>query len=319
MKLHSTRRLFLAGAAALAALTAGPALSADKKVTIAVSVPSLSFPWYVHMQNQFKAEAEKLGGVELIILDGENSAPKQTSDVEAAVVQKVDAIVIAPIDVNALSPALEEAVAAEIPIVTFDRSASGVDGILLHVGADNVKGGEVQGQQIIKDFPDGATIFNLQGQPGSAPGIERNKGLHLALDGVKDKYPIVFEQTANFARAEALNVTETGLTAQGTPKVVVAANDDMALGASEAIKGRNLTDVKIYGFDALPEALSMIRDGSVHATIEQRPGEQARTALRAAVAFVRTGETPAEAVQLLEPFAITGANVDKAERISEAK
>jgi inositol transport system substrate-binding protein len=318
MTFSMQRRLFLAGFASLA-LLAGHAAAQDKAVKIAVSVPSLSFPWYVHMQNEFQAEAKELGNVELIILDGQNSAPKQTSDVEAAVVQHVDALVIAPIDVNALAPALDETIAAKIPVVTFDRSASGVEGILLHVGADNVKGGEVQGEQVIKDFPDGATIFNIQGQPGSGPGIERNKGLHLALDKVKEKYKIVFEQTANFARSESLSVTETGLTAQGTPKVIVAANDDMALGAAEALKAANIDSVKIYGFDALPDSLSMIRGGSIHATIEQRPGEQAKTALRAAVDFVRNGTKPAEPVQLLEPFAITQANLEKAERISEVK
>lgn len=311
------RLLVCAGALLAATFHFSPSMAQDKTLKIAVSVPSLSFPWYVHMQNQFLDEAKKLG-VDVVVMDGENSAPKQTSDVEAAVVQKVDAIVIAPIDVNALSPALEQAIGQSIPVVTFDRTASGVEGILGHVGADNAKGGEAQARQIMADFPNGAKIFNLQGQPGAGPAIERNKGLHAVLDAVKEKYPIIFEQTANFARAEALTVTETGLT-QATPDVIVAANDDMALGAVEALKARNLSSVAVYGFDALPEALKAIQSGAMRATIEQGPGEQARQSLRVAVDFLKNQKKPENANNLLTPFAVTKDNLDKAERIGEAK
>ena len=75
-------------------------------------------------------------------------------------------------------------------------------GILAHVGADNVVGGEAQGNLIMELFPDGARIVNLQGQPGASPAIDRNKGLHNVLDGKSDKYEFVAEQTANFAREE---------------------------------------------------------------------------------------------------------------------
>ena len=85
------------------------------------------------------------------------------------------------------------------------------DGILAHVGADNVKGGEAQGQLIMALFPDGAKVLNLQGQPGSSPAIDRNAGVHNVLDKHADKYPFVFEQTANFARDKGLSVTEAGL------------------------------------------------------------------------------------------------------------
>ena len=84
-------------------------------------------------------------------------------------------------------------------------------GILAHVGADNVKGGEAQGELIMKLFPDGANIINLQGTPGASPAIDRNKGLHNVLDAHADKYKFVFEQTANFRRADGLSVTESAL------------------------------------------------------------------------------------------------------------
>ena len=80
-----------------------------------------------------------------------------------------DGIVISPNDVDALAPAIQEAVDAKIPIVTVDRRVNKVPGILAHVGADNVKGGEAQGQLIEKLFPNGATVMNLQGQSGASP------------------------------------------------------------------------------------------------------------------------------------------------------
>ena len=204
------RREFLVSSVAAGALALGaPTAFAQDKLTILGSVPSLSFPFFVHMLNQIKVEAEAQG-VNLTESDGQNSAPKQTADIEAAIVQKVNAIVISPLDVNALAPAIEQAVQAGVPVVTIDRRVDGVEGILAHVGADNVKGGEAEAQAMVDAFPDGAKIFHLQGQPGAGPAIDRNKGVHNVLDPVKDKYQIIFEQTANFARAEALVAVRDG-------------------------------------------------------------------------------------------------------------
>ncbi|WP_210528194.1 substrate-binding domain-containing protein [Rubellimicrobium arenae] len=311
------RRSFLLSSVAFGALTASaPAAFAQERLTILGSVPSLGFPFFVHMLNQIKVEAEAQG-VDLIESDGQNSAPKQTADIEAAVVQGVNAIVISPLDVNALAPAIEAAIQSGVPVVTVDRRVDGVEGILAHVGADNVKGGEAQAQALMAAFPNGAKIFHLQGQPGAGPAIDRNQGVHNVLDSVSDKYQIIFEQTANFARAEALSVTEAGLAANGKPDAIVCANDDMALGAIEACAARGFTDVKIYGFDALPEALVAVRDGTLAGTVEQFPGEQSRTAVRIAVAYAKDGTEPAESLVLLTPIVIGSDNLDKAERIGE--
>lgn len=311
------RRTFLMSSVAMGTLAlAAPQALAQGELTILGSVPSLGFPFFVHMLKQIKVEAEAQG-VNLIESDGQNSAPKQTADIESAIVQKVNAIVISPLDVNALAPAIEQAIAAQIPVVTIDRRVDGVEGILAHVGADNTKGGEAQANAMIAAFPDGATIFHLQGQPGAGPAIDRNKGVHNILDGVADKYKIIFEQTANFARAEALSVTEAGLAANGKPDVIICANDDMAFGAIEACAARGFTDVAIYGFDALPEAIVAVRDGTMTGTVEQFPGEQSRQAVRIAVAFARDGTAPAEKLVLLTPIVIGKDNLDQAERIGE--
>jgi inositol transport system substrate-binding protein len=233
----------------------------------------------------------------------------------------VTGIVISPNDVDALAPALQEAVDAKVPVVTIDRRVAKVPGLLGHVGADNVKGGEAQGQVIEKLFPNGATVMNLQGQSGSSPAIDRNKGLHNVLDQAKDKYKIVFEDTAGFDRAKGLSMTESALAGmQKPPDVIVCANDDMALGALEALKARNLLGkVKLIGFDALPEALGQIKAGNMTATIEQLPGGQVRGAMETLVGFVRDGKKPDQQVTLLTPIAITSDNLNEAERLNEVK
>ncbi|MCF3932543.1 substrate-binding domain-containing protein [Acuticoccus sp. M5D2P5] len=285
-------------------------------LTIATSVPSLGFPFFVHMENELNAEAEKLGDIEVLNYDGQNSSPKQTGDMEAAIIRGVDGVVISPLDSVAMAPAVRQVVEAGIPVVTIDRRVDGVEGILSHVGADNVKGGEAQGELIMKLFPDGARIINLQGQPGASPAIDRNKGLHNVLDKVSDKYEFVAEQTANFAREEGASVTEGILGGLDTPPdVIVAANDDMALGAMQVAQERGI-DAAIIGFDALPEALAAIRAGTLTATIEQMPGGQSRKAMDTIVAYLRDGTEP-EKLVLLTPIAITKDNLDKAERLGE--
>ena len=319
MKYSSKIRLVATLCLAFAAL--GPARAAEKHLTILFSVPDLAFPFFVHMAGQIKDEATKLGEIDLIVADGQRSSPKQTADVEAAITKGVSGIVISPNDVDALAAAIQEAVDAKIPVVTVDRRVNKVPGILGHVGADNVKGGEAQGLLVEKLFPNGATVMNLQGQSGSSPAIDRNKGLHNVLDQAKDKYKFVFEDTAGFDRAKGLAVTESALAGMATPPdVIVAANDDMALGALEALKARNLLGkVKLIGFDALPEALGQIKAGNMTATIEQLPGGQVRGALETLAGFLRDGKKPDNQVTLLTPIAITKDNLNQAERLNEVK
>jgi inositol transport system substrate-binding protein len=317
---HSSK-LWLAAALGLALVATGPTQAADKHLTILMAVPDLAFPFFVHMVDQGKDEANKLGNIELIIGDGQRSSPKETADVEAAITKGVDGIVISPNDADALAPGLQEAVDAKVPVVTIDRRVNKVPGILGHVGADNVKGGEAQGELVEKLFPNGCTVMNLQGQSGSSPAIDRNKGLHNVLDKAKDKYKIVFEDTAGFDRAKGLTMTESALASMPKPPdVIVCANDDMALGALEALKARNLLGkVKLIGFDALPEALGQIKAGNMTATIEQMPGGQVSGALDTLVAYLREGKKPAEPVKLLTPIAITADNLNQAERLNEVK
>jgi ABC-type sugar transport system substrate-binding protein len=144
--------------------------------------------------------------------------------------------------------------------------------------------------------------------------------LHNVLDAAGDRYKIIFEQPAGFDRARGLSITEAALARLATPpQVIAAANDDMALGAMEAVKARNLSGIAIIGFDALPEALAQVRDGGLAGTIEQFPAEQCAVAMRILVDFIKTGRRPATQINLLAPVAITKSNLTEAKRLNEVK
>lgn len=286
----------------------------DEQLQIAFSVPGLNFPFFVHMMNIAREQAAELD-VELIELDGQDNSATQSAGIETMIAQGVDGIVISPRDVEALAPAIQAATDAGIPVVTVDRNVTGAE-TLAHVGADNVRGGEKQGEYLMEILPDGGQIIELQGTVGASPAIDRSAGFNSVLEG-NDAYEIVFQQTAAFARDQGLTVTEQALQANPDADAIVAANDDMAFGAAEAVSGAGL-DIPIIGFDALPEALQAVQDGTLAATIEQFPGGQTSGAMEILVDYLRDGAEPEEHDNFIEPMLITVDNVAEAERAAEA-
>ncbi|MFM9107398.1 MAG: substrate-binding domain-containing protein [Chloroflexota bacterium] len=324
LEAQMNRRRLVQAAAAVAALAAAPgaarSVAAQEKMKIAFSVPGLNFPFFVHMMNLAKQHAEELGDVELIELDGqENGKPsstKQSADIEAAIAQGVKGIVISPNDAAALGPAIQAAIDAGVPVVTVDRNVDPSVKTLAHVGADNVRGGEIQGEYLISILPDGGNVYELQGQPGASPAIDRNKGVVQALEG-QDKVVISASQTAEFARDKAVSVFEAMLAANGEPAAVVCANDDMAFGVIEVATANGLS-MPVVGFDALPEALIAIKEGTMAATIEQHPGMQATTAMDILLAKLKDNKDPEQHDLFLEPDLITLETLAGAERAAEA-
>lgn len=317
------RKTLLTVASSLAILSAGvSALHAepkgkDAKVTVFVSPLTFAFTHFVFLTDQLEDEAKKIGGVTIIKADAQLSAPKQIADIEAAIVQGVDGIILAPVEADALAPAVKEAIAAWITVVTVDRPVNGVPEVLANVAADNFKGAESQGEAVAKAFPEGATVVNLQGIPGDKTANDRSGGVHKVLDAAGGKFKFVAEQAANFSRDKGLAVTENILTGLSkAPEVIVAGNDDMALGAAQAVEARGLKGkIKIYGYDGSEDALKAVKDGSLAGTVDQFPGQQGRVAIRTVVDFIREGKKPETNNLLVAPVAITNDNLQQAERV----
>jgi inositol transport system substrate-binding protein len=318
MKIKHTLYGFLL-VATLVAFRPASTFAQGKNERIVVSVPNLAFPFFAFVKTQAEDEAKKLG-VQVTVEDGQGKSPTQSSEIRTAVTQGVDGIVLIPNDVNALAPAANEVLAAKIPIVTVDRHVVGTTEPIPHVGADNVAGGVAMAEYVIKKFPDGARIIFLRGEPGSSPAIDRAKGALETLKAAGDKYKVLADQTANFKRDQGMTVTQNLLTSIGTPPdVIICSNDDMALGAEEALQQAGIPKgkVMVIGFDALPEALAKIRSGDQAATIEQSPGKQIRTGMQVVVDYIRK-KTPLHD-EVIKPFLVDKTNLDQAERIAEAK
>jgi ABC-type sugar transport system substrate-binding protein len=286
----------------------------EEPLQIVFSVPGLNFPFFLHMMNIAETKAAELG-IELIKQDGQDDSATQSSLLEAAITQDVDGVIISPRDAEALAPAIQAVTDAGIPVVTVDRAVSGAT-TLGHVGADNVRGGEIQGEYLLSILPDGGQVIELQGTVGASPAIDRSAGFNAAI-AANPAIEVVFQQTAGFNRDEGLTVTEQALQANSEVDAIVCGNDDMCFGAAEALTGFGI-EVPIIGFDALPEALQAVQDGTFTATVEQWPGRQTSGAMQIVVDFLRNGAQPAEHTTLIEPTLITTDNLGQAERAAEA-
>jgi len=179
--------LVLAGCAPSAAPSAGSEAATEPAAEaqvyrIAFSVPAMSFPFFVHMEKQVRDEAAKIGNIEIITLDGQDNTTKQVADLEGVIALGYDGLIVSPRTNEGVAPVIQQVIDAGIPVVTIDRRADGVNGLLAHVGADNVLGGEAQGAAILSLFPEGAKIIELLGTPGASPAIDRSAGLHNVID-----------------------------------------------------------------------------------------------------------------------------------------
>ena len=279
----------------------------------------MALPFFSFMRSQANDEAKKLN-VNFVIQDAQGSSSKQSSDLRDAVTEGLDGVVLDPNDVHALVPAVNETIQSNIPLITVDRSVTGTSKPVPHVGADNVAGGRAQAEWVIHKFPSGAKILFLSGEPGASAAIDRSNGFNEAIKAAGDKYKVVASQTANFQRSQGMTVTQNLLTSLGTPPdVIVASNDDMALGAVSALQQSGIAKgkVAVIGYDALPDSLRAIRDGEMAATVEQSPGKQVRTAIDQLVDYIRN-KKPMQSVSIA-PVVIDSSDLDKAERIDEAK
>ncbi len=292
--------------------------SPGNSIQIVASLHDMTEPFFVAVKRELDEEARRLG-VSVSVEDGQSNSAKQTADIEAAITGGAQGIILAPNDVNALAPAVEELIKAGIPIVTLDRRVDNTSVKVAHVGADNVAGGRLMAQWVVDSFPNGAKILLITGQLGSSPSIDRTRGIKETLGAAGAKYQIVAEQSGTWKREQGLTVTQNVLTSLGgqSLQAVVAESDEMALGALEALRSSGVSGVKVIGFDATPEALKLVRSGEMAATVEQSPMNQARTALAQLVARIRK-QTPMAGASIV-PVLIRQSNVSQAERIGEVR
>jgi ribose transport system substrate-binding protein len=234
---------------------------------IGLSISTLNNPFFVTLRNGAQQAAKK-EGAKLIIADAQDDAATQQDDVQNFVTQQVDAILINPVDSEAVVPAVQAANQANIPVIALDRGASGGKLETL-IASDNVEGGRMAAKELIQLLGSGP-VAQLEGIPGTSPTRDRGQGFEEVINA-QDAVQLVSSQTANFLRTEGLNVTENILQSNPGIKGIFAQNDEMAMGAVRALGGRAGSEVKIVGFDGIEDALKAIQAGKMNATIAQQP------------------------------------------------
>jgi len=283
--------------------TTQPGAGADKKLTVGFAQVGAESAWRTANTDSIKSEAEKRG-VDLRFSDAQGKQENQIAAVRGFIAQRVDAILLAPIVETGFEPVLKEAKAAKIPVILSDRRVATSDDSLYvtFIGSDFIEEGRRAANFLVKKTGGKAVIAELQGTTGSAPANDRKKG----FEEVIAKHPdmkIVLSQTGDFRRDGGKKVMEAFLKSADGAKInaVYAHNDDMAIGAIQAIEeaGRKPgSDVVIVSIDGVRGAFEAMAAGKLNCTVECNPliGPQVFDAIEKVVA----GETLPKRIQVEE-------------------
>ncbi|WP_236838793.1 ribose ABC transporter substrate-binding protein RbsB [Caldalkalibacillus salinus] len=254
----------------------------DETLVIGLSISTLNNPFFVSLKEGAEQEADNQG-VEIITVDAQDDPAKQVADVEDLVQQNVDILLINPTDGDAIVTAINTANDAGIPVITVDRAADGGE-VLAHVASDNVAGGVLAGEKIIELVGDEGHIVELEGIAGTSAARDRGEGFNQAMS--QSNLSVVASQPADFDRAQGLSVMENILQAQDNIDAVFAHNDEMALGALQAIEAAN-RDIIVVGFDATDDAVQAVEEGRMAATVAQQPTLIGQIGVESAVAHLQ--------------------------------
>ncbi|HOI63463.1 MAG TPA: substrate-binding domain-containing protein [Mesotoga sp.] len=256
------------------------ALTGMAAKTIGFAVSTLANPFFVTMKEGGEAKAAELG-LGFVVLDAQDSPEKQFSQVQDLIIRKVDVLIINPVDSDAIVPAVLEANAAGIPVITVTRPSNG--GVVAqHLDIDNKEAGMLAAVAMANALNGKGRVAILEGIPGAPSATDRQQGFVNELK----KYPdiqVVTSLTANYSREQGATVAEDIL--QGNPVLngIYGHNDEMALGAVRAaIAAGRLSELKIVGIDATDDALAAIKAGEMVATVQQQPALQMAMAVVAA-------------------------------------
>ena len=226
-------------------------------------------PFWQALKEGVEARATEDGvTVDVIALPTSSGVADQVAQLEDAVTQAYDGIILGTIDAAGIVPGIEAANAAGIPVLAVDTAPAGGDLISL-VQTDNIAASRLAGEYLVEQLPDGGKILNLQGDMANQTAQARNEGFHSAVDGVEGI--TVIDQSAHWLQEEGLSITENILTSDPDLAAIFAANDPPALGALQALKAAGRDDVIIVGFDAIPDAVEAVKNGEMAATAAQFP------------------------------------------------
>jgi ABC-type sugar transport system substrate-binding protein len=285
-----TNRLSAIAAVLISALAlTGSSVRADKKITLGFSQIGAESEWRTANTKSIK-EAAETAGINLKFSDAQQKQENQIKAIRSFIAQKVDVIAFSPVVETGWEPVLREAKAAKIPVILTDRAVNVKDESLWvsFMGSDFVEEGRRAANWLVektKDNPGPINIVELQGTVGSAPAIDRKKGFEEILKD-KAKFKIIRSQTGDFTRAKGKEVMEAFLKAEGKKiNVLFAHNDDMAIGAIQAIEEAGMKpgkDILIVSIDGVKGAFQAMMAGKLNVSVECSPllGPQLMSAVK---------------------------------------
>tara|TARA_R110001606_G_scaffold316730_1_gene463497 strand:- start:266 stop:1258 length:993 start_codon:yes stop_codon:yes gene_type:complete len=246
--------------------------------------------------------AVKSGDIEVTVFDGRYDALVQSNQFDSMITRQYDAILFVPIDADACVGPVIRAVSAGIPVVGSNTRCNS-DQLASFVGSNDVLAGQMVAEEVIEKIGDNGKVVVIEGPIGQSAQIDRAEGINKALaehPGIE----VLERRTANWSRAEALSLMENWLTShQDEIDGVIAQNDEMAIGAIQAIQasGRSLDDIAVAGVDGITDALNAVQQGHM-ATILQDATAQAQGALDVALTRIdKTDSLPLSATWTTYP------------------
>jgi inositol transport system substrate-binding protein len=302
-------------AAALTALMSSTALAADK---IGVSMALFDDNFLTVLRNGIEAQSKDLG-VEVQIEDAQNDVAKQLDQIKNFAASGVSAIIVNPVDTSATQAMTDAAAAANVPLVYVNRQPINVDTLpdnQAFVASNEEESGTLETIEVCRLFKEAgkteANVYVMMGELSNQAAVQRTKDIHdvMANGKCEVKLNIIDEQTANWSRDQAQNLMTNWLSANKPFDGVIANNDEMAIGAIQAMKAANIDmkSVVVGGVDATQDALAAMQAGDLDVTVFQNAAGQGAGALKAAIALAK-GEKVDKKVYI--PFElVTPANIN---------
>jgi ABC-type sugar transport system substrate-binding protein len=261
--------------------------------TIVLSISNQDNPFFVSLHRSAQ-DAAQLHGAELVVADAENNNAQQLSDLLTLLNEDVDALIVNPTNTETVVPGIELANNLGIPVITVDRKAAGGK-IICHIESNNMEGGRMAANLMARLLKGQGRVIELEGIPGTSAALERGMGFHVVL---KD-YPgikVVAREVADFEQQKAKAVILRALRQDLEFDGVFAHNDNMILGAADALEAAETSTAKVLiGFDGIQAALEALQQGRIDATIAQRPERMGVLAVTSIARYWR-GEKPASPI-----------------------
>ncbi|MEH6532622.1 MAG: sugar ABC transporter substrate-binding protein [Photobacterium frigidiphilum] len=296
--------LFITG---LMALVACGGEKADSNVTrIGVAIPNFDDTFLVNMKDSMSAYAEKQDNLELIFVDAKEDTVKQLGQIQNFIIQQVDGIILVPVNTDATQPMTDDILKAGIELVYLNRRPTYLPDGVAYVGSEELRFGEEQAKYAAK-HTEGGNIGIIMGMMTVEAAILRTQGVE---DFFKDKpeYNIIRKQTALWQRSQGMVVMENWINSGDKLDIIISNNDDMALGAIQALRAAGkLDDTIVIGVDATPDGLMAIKKGALDATVFQDGRSQAHGAIDAALSGIN--KTPRDKITWIPAELVTKDNL----------